>query len=255
MREILHAASRARRRDLLNALVRQIGWTVQSGPFAGMTLSGHVAWGDGDLLPKLLGCYESELHPALLELAGGPHDLVVNIGAAEGYYAIGMARILPAAFVHAFDSDPKAQEVCRAAALVNGVAARISVSGKCSIPLLEAILPRGRSPVVLCDCEGAEKELIDPRRIGAMRNATLLIECHDFLDAAITPALVERLEPTHTLIGIREGARDPGAFALLNGWDSLDRWLAVCEYRPCAMHWLMARPKSSGRSNTNGLTC
>jgi hypothetical protein len=241
--QIAHTATRARRQDLLAALVQQQGWVVQSGPFAGMLLPDLPAWGDGDLLPKLLGCYEAELHPIIADIAAATPDLVINVGAAEGYYAVGMARLLPATFVHAFDTESKSQDICRQAAALNGLGSRISVSGQCTPDLLQAIVPRGRTPVVICDCEGYERELIDPQRVPALRAATLVVECHDFIDASITQTLVDRLSPTHTLIGIREGARDPNESPFLQGLDSLDRWLAVCEYRPSTMHWLVARPK------------
>ena len=71
--QIAQMSALARRRDLLRAVVHQVGWVVQDGPFAGMTLP--EAWGDGALLPKLLGCYEAELHPVLAEIAGAEHDL------------------------------------------------------------------------------------------------------------------------------------------------------------------------------------
>ena len=92
--QIAHTATRARRQDLLAALVQQQGWVVQSGPFAGMVLPDRACWGDGDLLPKLLGCYEAELHAIIEEILAATPDLVINIGATEGYYAIGMARRL-----------------------------------------------------------------------------------------------------------------------------------------------------------------
>ena len=240
--QIAYTATHARRQDLLTALVGEIGWTVQSGPFAGMTLGANP---DGALLPKLLGCYESELHAVISDIAAASPDLVVNIGCGEGYYAVGMARLVPKAFVHAFDSNPESQDLCRQAVVSNDVTSRVSVSGQCTPALLDAILPRGRTPVVICDCAGYEKELIDPRRVAALRSATLLIECHDFIDPTITQTLAGRLDATHDLIGIRESARDPNAIDLLQNWNSLDRWLAVCEYRPCVMHWLAARPKSA----------
>lgn len=216
---------------------------VQSGPFAGMMLPDHASLGDGNMLPKLLGCYEAELHPIIAEIVAAAPDLIINVGAAEGYYAVGMARLLPGAFVHAFDTEPKSQEICRLAVGLNGLGSRISVSGQCTPDLLQAIVPRGRTPVVICDCEGHERELIDPLRVPALRPATLVVECHDFIDASITQTLVDRLSASHTLVGIREGARDPNESPFLQGLDSLDRWLAVCEYRPSTMHWLVARPK------------
>jgi hypothetical protein len=224
-------------------MVRQTGWVVQSGPFAGMVLPDRASWGDGDLLPKLLGCYEAELHPVIDEIVATTPDLIVNVGAAEGFYAVGMSRALPQAFVHAFDAEATSQDICRQAAVLNDASNRVSVAGKCTPDLLQAIVPRGRSPVVICDCEGYERELIDPQRIPALRVATLVVECHDFIDASITQTLVDRLNGSHTLEGIREASRDPNAFPFLQRLDSLDRWLAVCEYRPTMMHWLVARPK------------
>ena len=241
--QIAHTATRARRQDLLAALVQQQGWVVQSGPFAGMVLPDRACWGDGDLLPKLLGCYESELHGIIEEILATEPDLVINIGATEGYYAIGMVRRLPATFVHAFDTEPKSQEICRQAAALNNVSNRVSVTGQCTSELLQAILPRGRTPVVICDCEGSERDLLDPQRVPALRTATLVVECHDYIDPSITQTLVDRLSPSHNLEGIRESGRDPNAIPFLQTLDGLDRWLAVCEYRPTMTHWLIARPK------------
>jgi hypothetical protein len=240
---IANTATRARRQDLLAAAAAEFGWTVCDGPFAGMKLPQRSAWGDGDLLPKLLGFYEAELHETIREIAAAAPDLVLNIGAAEGYYAIGMALLLPGAFVHAFDTETLAQDICREAAVSNQVAGRVSVTGRCTPGLLDTILQRGTKPVVICDCEGAERELIDPKLVPSLRKATLIVECHDFIDPSVTQTLAGRLNPTHDLVGIRESGRDPNQSAFLQRLDSLDRWLAVCEYRPSTMHWLIAKPR------------
>jgi methylase of polypeptide subunit release factors len=52
---------------------------------------------------------------------------VIDIGAAEGYYAIGFARRLPAARVIASDLDPVARLLCWLLARRNGVGDRVSV--------------------------------------------------------------------------------------------------------------------------------
>ena len=41
------------------------------------------------------------------------YQTVVNVGCAEGYYAIGMARLMPNSLFLAFDINPKAIECCR----------------------------------------------------------------------------------------------------------------------------------------------
>jgi hypothetical protein len=241
--QIAYTATQSRRQDLLAALVARTGWIVQAGPFAGLALPERASQDDRDALPKLLGFYESELHPVLADIIADAPDLIIDIGAGLGYYACGFARALPEAFVHAFYPAPEVQELCRQTAALNNVNTRVSVAGTCRPDLLNALLPRGRVPLIVCDCEGQERELIDPQRVPTLRSATLVIECHDFVDPSITSLLVERLCPTHELMGVAEGARNPNESEFLRGLHSLDRWLAVCEYRPTIMHWLAAQPR------------
>lgn len=241
---IAYAAVMARYTDLLAAFVSRQGPVVQAGPFAGMTLSLQTSWGHGDLLPKLIGCYEAELHAAVADALASKPDRVVNVGAAEGYYAVGLARALPQADCHAFDLAEAAQAVCRTTARLNDVAGRVSVAGACTPLALQILLAGAARPLVVCDCEGGETELIDPVAVPALARATLLVECHDFLNAAITETLVTRLTPTHDMYVVEEGARDPNTVPFLRERNSLDRWIAVCEFRPSTMRWLYARPKA-----------
>jgi hypothetical protein len=243
IQEFAYRAAIARYQDILAAAIGAFGAVVQSGPFAGMTLSMRASWGHGDMLPKLLGYYEQELHESLVDIVSAQPDLVINVGAAEGYYAVGLARLLQEPAIHAFDTSELAQDICREAARLNGVEQRVSVAGHCTPDLLQLLLMRGRRPLVVCDCEGGEMGLIDPSRAPALASATLLIECHDFLVSGCTQTLVDRLAATHEMYIVRESGRDPNASPFLQHFSSLDRWIAVCEFRPSMMHWLIAKPK------------
>jgi hypothetical protein len=240
--QVAFLGAKARGRDLLAGFVAAHGNTVRAGPFAGMRLPTDTSWGDGDTLAKLIGCYEAALHPAIAEIVAAAPDLAINVGCAEGYYAVGLARLLPDARTHAFDISDKAQAVCREAGRANGVDARLSVAGACSAAVLRLLLGRARNPVVVCDAEGAEAELIDPARVPELARTTLLIECHDFAVPGVTDALVARLSGTHAVYLVRETAPDPQAFADLGAMSSFDRAIAACEYRPCLMHWLYCKP-------------
>src|SRR5262245_41340678 len=68
--------------------------SVQRGPFAGMVYPDHAAVGS-TLYPKLLGSYERELHQTVDDIVRLGYDTVVDIGAAEGYYAVGLAMKMP----------------------------------------------------------------------------------------------------------------------------------------------------------------
>lgn len=79
------------RKKKLNAqLFLAIGREVTSGPFAGMVLPNDGTWSDADLITKALGCNECELHDAFETVIALKPDAMINIGASEGYYAIGI---------------------------------------------------------------------------------------------------------------------------------------------------------------------
>jgi hypothetical protein len=69
------------------------------------------------------------LHPALASFISRKPHQIVNIGCAEGYYAVGLAWRLPNAKVDAFRSDPRAREFCAELARLNGVEARVRIYG------------------------------------------------------------------------------------------------------------------------------
>ena len=85
--------------------------TVADGPFKGMVYPDFIAYGSA-MYPKLLGCYESELNASLESFLKTDYHSIVDIGCAEGYYAVGVAMRLPNAIVYAYDIDKKAMEAC-----------------------------------------------------------------------------------------------------------------------------------------------
>ena len=95
------------------------------GATAGMDFLPKSA--EGCHIAKLLGCYEQPLQPFIEQAISNAYPTILNIGCAEGYYAVGMARRMLSTQVLAFDLNPKAQEVCTALAQKNGVLNRIKV--------------------------------------------------------------------------------------------------------------------------------
>lgn len=213
---------------------------VVDGPFAGMRLTDAVSWSDNDVVAKSLGCYEAELHRPLAALLARAPDVVVNVGCAEGYYAVGLARRLPEARVLAFDIAPEAQGVCALAARLNAVAARVDIGGRCSADRFAEIVSVAERPLALIDCEGDELALIAERNLPALARCDLIVECHDFIVPEISSTLFARLAPSHDLEIVGEAARNPNGLPFMRSLCSFDRWLAVCEFRPEAMNWLIA---------------
>lgn len=89
-----------------------MGRTVIGGPFEGTVLGNSFATTAASPVLKLLGMYEPVLQPALEIALERKPGVVANIGCADGYYSVGIARRLPAAVVHAYDlaSSARADE-------------------------------------------------------------------------------------------------------------------------------------------------
>jgi precorrin-6B methylase 2 len=243
LHEMLGPAVWARQAALGAWLFDHYKGVVAGGPFQGLRLLPDVSWGIGDNCSKIVGLYEAELHPVLADFAAAPPSAVINIGCAEGYYAVGLARLLPATSVFAFDTDVKAQVICRKTAALNGVAERVVVMGACSPEILAQLVREHPAALLVIDCEGYEMALIDGATLALLGHASLIVECHDFVDPAITSTLTARLAATHVVKVVAEGARDPNQIEPLRALPSLDRWLVVLENRPATMSWIVASPR------------
>ena len=244
--DLLLRTAMLRRCEISSEVFTQTGGTVALGPFAGMQLLKNNSWvGDGDLAPKLLGFYEQELADEVKRVASSPYDHVINIGCAEGFYAVGLARLMRDATVWAFDIDEQAQSICSEAAIVNGVGGQVRVGGRCESDNLSRLLAQASKPYLVVDIEGAEKSLMCPEAVPALRTTDFLVECHDFMDEEITPTLRERFSDTHDLDIIYQGTRNPNIIEGLRRLNEVDRWLLVCEFRPVTMHWMVGRAKRS----------
>jgi|GEM_PF-343111 len=232
-------------RQHINAYVQQrTGGRVQAGLFRGMRVLAEGFWSDGDITPKLLGVYEQELQASIARLAEGEIGAIVNIGAGEGYYAIGLALRCPDVPVHAFEADPREHAVIRHNAEANGVADRVHVHGACVADDVAALADAHGRLLVICDCEGFETALFATQGVAAaLRHSDLVIECHDFADPGCTPAVFASLWRTHVIEVVYAGGRDPCAFPMLARFSDRDRWAAVCENRPRLMNWLVCKAR------------
>lgn len=240
-RRLLVLAAQRHRRQLTSAWLNTWGNQVRIGPFAGLQLSQTPSWGDGDILPKLIGTYEAELHSVISRTCQLPYSKIVNIGCAEGFYAVGFARALPMAHVVAFDSDRRARQVCISTAMLNGVSERLSVMGRCTVDRLASVLTNADITFLLADCEGAEEDLLSLYNIPALAHADMLIECHDFVRPNVSAELCDRFRNTHLIDRIYEDCRPLDRFPALGELSSIDRAVAMCEWRPTRMNWIYCR--------------
>jgi hypothetical protein len=224
-----------------NTLLQQQGTVVGSGPLQGLDFLPQSA--EGCHIAKLLGCYEQPLQPYIEGAINANYPLVLNIGCAEGYYAVGFARRMPATRVLAFDVNITAQNTCQALAAKNHVQDRVQV-GALFKPE-DFSTHSGQRVLVLCDIEGGERDLLDPVKSPALANMDLIVESHECLIPGVTRLLLDRFTPTHTITmveddGQRQLAAAPTWFKNLA---HLDQLLAVWEWRSGPTPWLVMKAK------------
>lgn len=214
---------------------------VANGPFKRLRYpSGQSV--NSVLLPKLLGSYESELHPVLEELLRNGYNTVVDVGCAEGYYAVGFALRLPHAEVYAYDIDPHARQQCAEMARLNGVADRIHIGEFCNEEALRSI-PLGERALIMSDCEGYEGSLFNRQLAEVLLNHDLIIETHDFIDIELSVKMRNAFAKTHHVRSIKslddiEKAHtvdDPA----LEPYSTWDKYRILRENRPAIMEWLV----------------
>jgi predicted O-methyltransferase YrrM len=230
---------RLRRRIGAEQLARRFadkhGDTVRTGPFKGMT---YGAAGDS-AVSKYLGLYEGEIAEWIDDALAARPRRIIDIGAADGYYALGLLLAAPDASITAFELSSEARRACRRNARANK--ARLDLRGRATERRLLA-LPADQA-FVLCDCEGAEVDILTPRVARHFRSATLIVELHDGLRPGARNTVIQRFEQTHEveIRGIDETL--PHVPELLGDWTDEERQLALSEHRSPDVCWARCAPR------------
>ena len=219
---------------------------VRSGPFEGQMIVFRDTL-HSTYVPKVLGLYERELHSTVEEICTRAPSTILNIGAGDGYYAIGFSQRLRGANLIAFEAESRARDNLKRNATLNGVANQINVHGSCGPLELRESLNNASRPTIICDVEGYEKELLDPASIPALNDADILVETHDFIVPGVTRLIKDRFSASHEITSIRQRERSAADFP----WRTLlttlmsNRYLeiVVSEGRPEMMTWLWMRAR------------
>jgi hypothetical protein len=167
-----------RKRVSRNLFDRAKGVVVRGG-FSGMRLNKKVHWGKGDLAAKIYGLYEPEI---LQVISASSLQYLVNLGAGDGYYPIGMLIHKKVEHAFCFEENQKGRKLILENSKENNVQDDITLFGRAEAGFhrsLPAEVLNGRT-LVLCDIEGGEFDVFTPEVVSAFKNSTFIIELHDW---------------------------------------------------------------------------
>lgn len=179
-----------------NEMINEYGLRVLHGPFRGMRYpKSSLASRDG--IPILFATYELELHPVIEEVASKRYDRIIDVGCAEGYYAVGLA-IRTGTSVFAFDCEPRERFHLRQMARLNKVTDLIHAGSWCSGRILDR-LTRGRRCLVISDCEGYELKLFQGTVLSALKDCDCIIELHETVPGTdVRSTMLKRFRSSHS---------------------------------------------------------
>ena len=234
LHEALRLLAKWRSHVLAQSVLERHDGIVQRGPFAGMRYLAQPS--EGALIARLLGIYEASLTPVIERIIAGGYGQVLDIGSAEGYYAVGLALRMPAARILAYEIDPRARALLASLAQQNGVGDRIERHEECTHASFD--ICHDAKSVVICDIEGAEDQLLDPEAAPGLREADILVETHPGLARGVTQRLQARFAHSHRITQLGRAVDSASLPDWMAGLDDMDRLVALWEWRSAPTPWL-----------------
>jgi SAM-dependent methyltransferase len=228
-------------------LLRISGGKVAHGPFEGMKYL-NVASGYR-LAHKIVGSYEQEIHPWIERIIAFEPRLVLDVGCADGYFVTGLAYRLPHAKVIGFDIESIARTICQQQVTANRLADRVEIREACTAETLSQM--DLRSAVIIVDCEGYERELLDPSKAPTLADAVILVELHDAIIPQTKELIAHRLSNTHEIEIVQQTPRKSSDYPILASLEPSRQELAIYEDRYVGeikvfnQEWALCWPKKT----------
>jgi len=234
----------ANQRIIMEALGEPV---VKNGPFKGMIYPDFLYPNN---FSKIIGSYEKEISEIIESLCHRQFTEILNIGCGEEYYPIGFARRIENAIIIAYDNREIARRHCGEMARLNQVDKKIRILGSFTKDSLSN-MNLDRRVLILCDCEGGEKEIFTLENASRLRSCELPIEIHDFIDITISSYVRNLFSETHDILAIQSTddiykARNYH-FRETDHLDLHLKKLILEECRPAPMEWFYITPKSLRR--------
>jgi hypothetical protein len=193
------------------------------------------------LTPKLLGTYEMEIAAIVETACEHGYDVLVDIGAAEGDYAAGMAFKQPCLRVVAFEQASAGRQLLQEMAELNRLCDRLEIRSQCTAADLQSVLATACRPLIICDVDGAEMELLDVNQVSALLSADILVELHDCFRPGISAELQRRFADSHDIEVIPTQPRHSWDCPAIPTLSKRQAYLAVQEHRPAPQAWFWMR--------------
>jgi hypothetical protein len=235
------------RRHLSRKIFVQCGGVVQYGPFAGMHWLDNPHRGRSEQGGMILGLYEQEVLENLVR-APAHFRVFVDVGAADGYYAVGLLHNGRVDRSVAFESMPECRAAIARLAAKNNVSDKIAILGTVSDhfdDILRTHKINSHETMFLIDIEGTEFQILTERVFAFLKGSLIVVETHAHIYAdpnAEMERLIKTASATHRATTWFPGPRNPWTLRELDDFPEIDRWILCSEGRYEVQQWIRFDP-------------
>lgn len=220
--------------------------TVKNGIFKGLKYPNYKSFGSA-IYPKILGCYEAELHPVFSKILNTKYSKIIDIGAAEGYYSVGLAKFMNT-YVIAVDTNSEALKLLLNIANLNNARNLIQVKDSITNSELSEICNNEKC-LIISDCEGYESKLFDSKFVASYSLSDLIIETHENIELGISKKIQSIFNETHEITIIKSiddiEKFNNYNFKELQNLSNEAKLLCLSENRSYIQEWVYLKAKDS----------
>jgi len=234
-------------KQIVRTLSSNDDYKVLNGVFSGLKYP-SLTISEAALVPKIIGSYEYQLQPWFRKIIETNYTDIIDVGSAEGYYAVGLATKMPNTTVHCYDINEKDINFSKQMAEINNVR-NMTWNTYCDDKTLMNFQRKGKT-LIICDCEGFELQLFTDQVIQHCKDVDMLIELHDVVNPIISSTLLSRFQSTHTFSVVNNSNVHYDGITGVETLSAKEKEFAMCEHRGglfknTYMEWVFLTPKNA----------
>ena len=233
---------------VLEFLINKYGYKVAYGQFKNMKLDKEIWWSKNDLTTKILGVYEKHIVDQLTDFSKKGSKIFVDIGAADGYFPIGLviSDLFKESF--AYEISSKGRDIIKKNITNNNCIDRVNVRNQATFDSLNKIISNNKNPTILIDIEGSEFDFFSMKMLNLLKSSNVICELHPWLVKHGEQKQKDLLNNASKFFNINLIKREfynPNQFEDLNEFGDDERLLAFSEKRSRNTNWLVLHPKNA----------
>tara|TARA_B100000925_G_scaffold154375_1_gene115785 strand:+ start:799 stop:1530 length:732 start_codon:yes stop_codon:yes gene_type:complete len=218
-------------------------FVVKYGIFKNLKMNHEISWGRGDIASKIYGFYENKIQQKLKDIN---NPILIDIGAADGFFAIGSLKSKICEFCYAFEETKKSRENLFKTAQINNVQNKLSIIGKATKDNFFSLLPSEinfSKVTILCDIEGGEFDFFSDEILKTIKYSNIIIEIHKNHNKNLEIVLLERVKKYFNVSVIIDNDKNFENVSELHTLNDIDRNLICSEGRSYIGKWWHLSPK------------